>query len=215
MAGKNASAAIVGAGDYIGAAIAKKFAAEGFTIFAGRRNGDKLAPLVQEVEGRGRQDFRSLARCAQRGRDRRVHSRCRSARSAGGVHFQYRRQRQFPADRDDRARLPQMWAMACYAGFLTDTRGGENSARARPRQPSFCTGATASPPRRHRLCRVCQRQIRLARGGAGGGARTRTEKHYVAHPIIDPGVDTQWVRERIKQPTRAERRRSPIWMPSG
>src|SRR2546426_11411561 len=52
---RNATAAVIGAGDYIGAAIARKFAAEGFTVFAGRRNGDKLAPLVAEVEARGGQ----------------------------------------------------------------------------------------------------------------------------------------------------------------
>ena len=50
MAERNATAAVVGAGDFIGAAIAKKFAAEGFTIFAGRRNADKLAPLVNDIE---------------------------------------------------------------------------------------------------------------------------------------------------------------------
>jgi hypothetical protein len=47
---RHTTAAVIGAGDYIGAAIAKRFAAEGFTIFAGRRNGDKLAPLVREIE---------------------------------------------------------------------------------------------------------------------------------------------------------------------
>ncbi|MEA2860747.1 MAG: hypothetical protein QOC72_2786, partial [Methylobacteriaceae bacterium] len=61
MAARNATAAIIGAGDYIGAAIAKKFAAEGFTVFAGRRNGDKLTPLVKEVESAGGKIFaRSL-----------------------------------------------------------------------------------------------------------------------------------------------------------
>ena len=53
MEHRNATAAVIGAGDYIGAAIAKKFAAEGFTVFAGRRNGDKLAPLVADVEASG------------------------------------------------------------------------------------------------------------------------------------------------------------------
>src|SRR5689334_24133658 len=53
MVKRNATAAIIGAGDYIGAEIAKKFAAEGFTVFAGRRNGDKLASLVQDVESAG------------------------------------------------------------------------------------------------------------------------------------------------------------------
>ena len=47
MAERNASVAVIGAGDYIGAEIAKKFAAEGFTVFAGRRQGDKLQPLVE------------------------------------------------------------------------------------------------------------------------------------------------------------------------
>jgi hypothetical protein len=40
LAERNATAAVVGGCDFIGAAIAKKFAAEGFTIFAGRRNAD-------------------------------------------------------------------------------------------------------------------------------------------------------------------------------
>src|SRR5262249_52165031 len=47
------SAALVGAGDYIGAAIARRFASEGFTVFAGRRHGEKLAPLVADIEARG------------------------------------------------------------------------------------------------------------------------------------------------------------------
>jgi NAD(P)-dependent dehydrogenase (short-subunit alcohol dehydrogenase family) len=61
MEPRNASAAVIGAGDYIGAAIAKRFAAEGFTVFAGCRNGDKLVPLVAEIEARGERIFaRSL-----------------------------------------------------------------------------------------------------------------------------------------------------------
>src|SRR3954454_4839557 len=61
MQKRNATVAVIGAGDYIGAEIVKKFAAEGFTIFAGRRNGDKLAPLVKEVESAGGKIFaRSL-----------------------------------------------------------------------------------------------------------------------------------------------------------
>src|SRR5882672_4656406 len=50
---RNATAAVIGAGDYIGAAIARKFASEGFTVFAGRRNGDKLGALVKEIEAEG------------------------------------------------------------------------------------------------------------------------------------------------------------------
>ena len=50
---RNATCAVIGAGDYIGAAIARKFAGEGFTVFAGRRNGEKLLPLKAEIEAEG------------------------------------------------------------------------------------------------------------------------------------------------------------------
>src|SRR5438552_18901603 len=53
MEKRNATAAVIGAGDYIGAEIAKKFAAEGFTVFAGRRNGAKLEPLVGDIQAAG------------------------------------------------------------------------------------------------------------------------------------------------------------------
>ena len=39
---RHASVAVIGAGDYIGAAIVRRFAAEGYIVHAGRRNGDKL-----------------------------------------------------------------------------------------------------------------------------------------------------------------------------
>jgi short-subunit dehydrogenase len=50
---RNATVAVVGAGDFIGGEIAKKFASEGFTVFVGRRQGEKLAPLVEEIEAAG------------------------------------------------------------------------------------------------------------------------------------------------------------------
>jgi len=42
---RNAAVAVVGAGDFIGAAICEKFAAEGYRVFGGRRRGDELDPL--------------------------------------------------------------------------------------------------------------------------------------------------------------------------
>ena len=46
---------IVGAGDYIGAAIARRFAAGGYTVCLGRRNGEKSAALVKEINDSGGQ----------------------------------------------------------------------------------------------------------------------------------------------------------------
>ncbi|MGB0688572.1 MAG: SDR family NAD(P)-dependent oxidoreductase, partial [Paracoccaceae bacterium] len=48
---------IVGAGDYIGAAIARRFAKGGFTVCLGRRNGDKLEPLLEDLRNTGQKAY--------------------------------------------------------------------------------------------------------------------------------------------------------------
>ena len=61
MQKRNATVAIIGAGDFIGSEIAKKFAANGFTVFVGRRNGEKHAPLQEQIKVAGGVTFgRSL-----------------------------------------------------------------------------------------------------------------------------------------------------------
>ncbi|MGA9866432.1 MAG: SDR family NAD(P)-dependent oxidoreductase, partial [Acetobacteraceae bacterium] len=62
MTHRNASVAVIGAGDFIGAAIARRFAAEGYVVVAGRRHGEKLAPLQADIEAAG-------GRCVARGLD--------------------------------------------------------------------------------------------------------------------------------------------------
>ena len=53
MTQRNTTCAVIGAGDFIGSAIAKRFAREGYTIFAGRRTADKLAKLKQKMREQG------------------------------------------------------------------------------------------------------------------------------------------------------------------
>ena len=46
-------ALIIGAGDAIGSAIARKFSERGLTVCATRRNEDKLQPLISEITAAG------------------------------------------------------------------------------------------------------------------------------------------------------------------
>ena len=46
-------ALVVGAGEATGGAIARRFAREGYTVCATRRNADKLKPLVESIEAAG------------------------------------------------------------------------------------------------------------------------------------------------------------------
>ncbi len=176
MEKRNATVAVIGAGDYIGAEIAKKFAAEGFTVFAGRRDGAKLEPLVKEIEAAGGS---IVARTLDARKEDEVAAFLNDADKHAPLEvciFNVGANVNFPIlETTDRV-FRKVWEMACWAGFLA----GRESARLmlpRGKGNIFFTGATASLARRQRLCGLRQRQIRLARGGAIDGARARAEEH--------------------------------------
>ena len=143
MERRNATAAVIGAGDFIGSAIARKFAAEGFTVFAGRRNGDKLVPLVHEVEAQG---GRIVARSLDARREDDIAAFLRAADQEAPLEvciFNIGANVNFAlVDTTERV-FRKVWEMACYAGFLA----GREAARLmlpHGRGAIFFTGATAS-----------------------------------------------------------------------
>src|ERR1700756_2971778 len=198
MQKRNASVAVIGAGDYIGAEIAKKFAAEGFAVFAGRRNGDKLAPLVKEVEASGGTIFgRSL--------DARKEEEIAAFLKAADDHapleiciFNVGANVNFPILETTERVFRKVWERACYAGFLA----GREAAKLmlpRGRGNIFFTGATASLRGGIGYAAFASAKFGL-RAVAQAAARELGPKNiHVAHLIIDSGVDTAWVRERIKE----------------
>jgi NAD(P)-dependent dehydrogenase (short-subunit alcohol dehydrogenase family) len=193
----NPTAAIVGAGDFIGAAIAKKFAAEGFTIFAGRRNGDKLAPLVQDVEKAGGKIF---ARSLDARKEEEIASFIGEADQHASLEvciFNIGANVNFPLTETTERVFRKVWEMACYAGFLT-TREAAKAMLKHGRGSIFLTGATASLRGGIGFAAFASAKFGL-RAVAQAAARELGPKNiHVAHLVIDSGVDTQWVRERIK-----------------
>jgi NAD(P)-dependent dehydrogenase (short-subunit alcohol dehydrogenase family) len=194
---KNLSVAIIGAGDYIGAAIAKKFAAEGFTVFAGRRHGEKLAPLLAEVEASG---GRIVGRSLDARNEDDLTTFLRGAEAVAPLEicvFNIGANVNFPlVDTTERV-FRKVWELACYAGFLA----GREAARLmlpRGRGSIFFTGATASLRGGIGYAAFASAKFGL-RAVAESAARELGPKGiHVAHLIIDAGVDTEWVRERIR-----------------
>jgi NAD(P)-dependent dehydrogenase (short-subunit alcohol dehydrogenase family) len=197
MASRNATAAIVGVGDYIGAAIAKKFAAEGFTIFAGRRHGDKLAPLVNDIEAAGGKIF---GRSLDARKEDEIVSFIQDADQHAPLEvciFNVGANVNFPLTETTERVFRKVWEMACYAGFLT-TRESAKAMLARGRGSIFLTGATASLRGGIGFAAFASAKFGL-RAVAQAAARELGPKNiHIAHLVIDSGVDTQWVRERIK-----------------
>src|SRR3979411_1540352 len=143
MQKRNATVAVIGAGDYIGAEIVKKFAGEGFTVLAGRRNGEKLAPLVEEVEAAGGS---IVARSLDARKEDEITAFLKDADAHAPLEvtiFNVGANVNFPIlETTDRV-FRKVWEMACWAGFLA----GRESARLmlpHGRGNIFFTGATAS-----------------------------------------------------------------------
>jgi len=195
---RNAAAAVIGAGDYIGAAIAKKFAAEGFTVFAGRRNGDKLAPLVADVEAAG---GRIVGRALDARKEDQITAFLKDADAAAPLDvciFNIGANVNFPfLDTTERV-FRKVWEMGCYSGFLA---GREAARLMLPRGQGniFFTGATAGLRGGVGYAAFASAKFGL-RAVAQSAARELGPKNiHVAHLVIDAGVDTQFVRDRIKE----------------
>ena len=193
---RNATAAVIGAGDFIGAAIARRFAGEGFTVFAGRRNGDKLAPLVAQIEGAGGQ---VVARSLDARKEDEVTAFLEDADTTAPLEvciFNVGANVNFTLlDTTERV-FRKVWEMACYAGFLA---GREAARRMLPHGKGciFFTGATASLRGSVGYAAFASAKFGL-RAVAQSAARELGPKNiHVAHLIIDAGVDTAFVRERI------------------
>ncbi|HUJ86557.1 MAG TPA: SDR family NAD(P)-dependent oxidoreductase, partial [Burkholderiales bacterium] len=125
MAAREASAAVIGAGDFIGAAIARKFAAEGFAVYAGRRNGEKLAPLIAEIEqAGGRAAGRSLDARKEEDLTAFLHEAERRAPLEVCI-FNIGANVNYPILETTERVFRKVWEMACYAGFIA----GREAAR--------------------------------------------------------------------------------------
>jgi NAD(P)-dependent dehydrogenase (short-subunit alcohol dehydrogenase family) len=195
---RHASAAIVGAGDFIGAAIAERFAREGYLVYAGRRTAEKLAPLVETIEAFG-------GRCVGRAMDARkeddIADFLDAADAAAPLEvcvFNPGANVNFPIlDTTERV-FRKVWELACLGGFLT----GREAARrmlAHGRGTILFTGATASLRGGKGYAAFASAKFGLRAVAQSMARELGPSNIHVAHLIIDAGVDTRFVRERIRQ----------------
>ncbi|WP_375569842.1 SDR family NAD(P)-dependent oxidoreductase [Seohaeicola saemankumensis] len=194
---RNKSVAVIGAGDYIGGAIAKMFAGQGFNVYVGRRNGDRLAPLLSEIEAAGgRANGRSLD--ARESDDVAAFlAEAEAIAPLDVVIFNVGANVNFPLlDTTDRV-FRKVWEMACYSGFVT----GREAARIMlPRGTGniFFTGATAGLRGGAGFAAFASAKFGLRALAESAARELMPQGIHVAHLVIDAAVDTQWVRELVE-----------------
>lgn len=197
------TAVIIGAGDALGGAIARRFAREGLIAVPSRRKIKPLGELVAEIEADGGQA--EGIPCDARDEDAVINLFDRVENEIGPIEaFVFNTGAQHSASiLDMTARIyRQVWESAAFAGFLTGREAARHMVE-RGRGTIIFTGATAS-----------------VRGGAGF-ASFAGAKHalralaqsmarelgpqgiHVGHVIVDGMIDSDAVRSRFPEKTDA------------
>jgi len=197
------TAVIIGAGDALGGAIARRFAREGLIAVPSRRKIKPLGELVAEIEADGGQA--EGIPCDARDEDAVINLFDRVENEIGPIEaFVFNTGAQHSASiLDMTARIyRQVWESAAFAGFLTGREAARHMVE-RGRGTIIFTGATAS-----------------VRGGAGF-ASFAGAKHalralaqsmarelgprgiHVGHIIVDGMIDSEAVRSRFPEKTEA------------
>lgn len=188
-------ALIVGAGDYIGAAIAKRFATGGFIVCLARRNGEKLAPLINEITAAGGTAHGYTMDA--RDEDSTIATFKTIENEIGPIEvviFNVGGNVHFPILKTTARVFRKVWEMACFAGFLT----GREAARymvPRGHGSIFFTGASASMRGNSGFSAFAAGKSGLRALAQSMARELGPQNIHVAHLVIDAGVDTAFVRD--------------------
>ncbi|WP_438985667.1 SDR family NAD(P)-dependent oxidoreductase [Aequoribacter sp.] len=190
---------VVGAGDAIGSAIATRFAQEGYTVCMARRNGDRLAPLVEELSQQGLTAHAFT--CDARKEDELIGLFEHVESSIGALEvvvFNIGANVPMKIVDTDSRKFFKIWEMACFSGFLTGREAAQRMLT-RGRGTIIFTGATASLRGAAGFGAFASAKAGL-RAMAQSLAKEMGPKNiHVAHVVIDAPVDTAWIMENVPE----------------
>ena len=188
---------VIGAGEATGGAIARRFACEGMVACVTRRNEEKLAPLVAQIEAEGGEAHGFGVDARQE--DQMVEFVERIERDIGAIEvavFNIGGNVRFGITETTSRVYYKVWQMSCFAGFLM---GREVAKVMRPRGHGtiLFTGATASVRGGDGYCAFAGAKHALRALAQSMARELGPEGIHVAHTIIDGAIDTPWIRENF------------------
>jgi NAD(P)-dependent dehydrogenase (short-subunit alcohol dehydrogenase family) len=192
-------ALVIGAGDALGGAIARRFAREGMVACVVRRHGEKLAPLVEAIRGAGGE---ALPFGVDARKEEAVTELVQRIEQDIGILevavFNIGANVRFPI-RDMTTRVYfKVWEMACFAGFLM----GREAAKVmvpRGRGTILFTGATASLRGGSGFAAFAGAKFALRALAQSMARELGPEGIHVAHSIIDGAIDTEFIRDNFPE----------------
>lgn len=188
---------VIGAGDAIGSAIVRRFAERGFTVCAARRNGDKLEPLVSELQAAGHAAHGFT--CDARQEDAVMELFAHIESDIGPLEvvvFNIGANVPLGILDTDTRKFFKIWEMACFSGFLTGREAARYMTK-RGRGTILFTGATASVRGAAGFAAFASAKHGLRALAQSMARELAPQNIHVAHVVIDAAVDTAWIQENI------------------
>ncbi len=190
-------ALVVGAGDAIGSAIARRFAEEGLVVYAVRRDASKLEPLLEELRDAGHEAYGAAVDARQEDSVSELFSAIENRIGPlEVVVFNVGANVPMSLLETSSRKFFKIWEMACFAGFLV----GREAARAmlpRRRGTIVFTGATASVRGSAGFAAFASAKHGLRALAQSMARELGPHNIHVAHVVIDAAVDTAWIRENF------------------
>ncbi|WP_397594164.1 SDR family oxidoreductase [Sphingorhabdus sp.] len=190
------AALIIGAGDATGGAIARAFAAEGYTACVNRRprNADKLEALAASIRDSGHEAKAFPADA--RDEDAMITLVETVEREAGMIDvavFNIGANVRFSVTDTSAQVYRKVWEMAAFAGFLMGREVAKRMVE-RQRGTIIFTGATASLRGGDSFSAFSGAKAALRMLAQSMARELGPQGIHVAHVVIDGGIDTEFVR---------------------
>ena len=191
-------AILVGAGDAIGAAVARRFAEGGYAVCICRREAAKSQRLVDELKAAGHDIHAFSVDARQEAEVQKLIAEVES--NIGPIEvclFNAGSNVNKPLLETTEKLFFKAWELACYAGFLV----GREAARVmlpRGRGTIFFTGATASIRGGIGFAAFSSAKFGLRAVSQAMARELGPKNIHVVHLIIDAGVDSEAIHRRMK-----------------
>jgi NAD(P)-dependent dehydrogenase (short-subunit alcohol dehydrogenase family) len=192
-------ALVIGAGDSTGGAIARRFAAGGYTACVTRREAQKLEPLLQTIRDAGGQahGFGSDAR-----KEEEVIALVdRIEREVGPIEvLVFNIGANVPCSilEETARKYFKIWEMACFAGFLNAREAARRMVK-RQRGTILFTGATAGLRGSANFAAFAGAKHALRALAQSMARELGPQNIHVAHVVVDGAIDTEFIRTNFPE----------------
>lgn len=192
-------ALVIGAGDSTGAAIARRFAKEGYIACVTRRTADKLQPLVDSIRADGGQAFGYSSDARKEEAVTALFEQIESKHGPIEV-LVFNIGANVPCSilEETPRKYFKIWEMACFSGFL-NAQAAARRMVGRGRGTILFTGATAALRGAANFAAFAGAKHALRALAQSMARELGPHNIHVAHVVVDGAIDTAFIRDTFPE----------------